>query len=162
LKDIEDLSIRDVKKFYDQHFQNSFEIVLGGQPDQDTLTLLNKTFGQRPLKRTETLDTFPINPKVGPTLIEKKASIQSAVRLGKRLFKKDHPDMIDFLVLNEILGGYFGSRLMKNIREDKGFTYGISSAMITLKNEGYFILGTDVNKENTRQTLNEIYKEIKI
>src|SRR5690606_8798304 len=77
-----------------------------------------------------------------------------------KLFTKEHPDFVKLLVVNEILGGYFGSRLMKNIREDKGYTYGISSAMVPLKNKGYFIIGTDVNKENTGNTLQEIYKEI--
>src|SRR5690606_9725440 len=50
----------------------------------------------------------------------------------------------------------------KNIREEKGYTYGISSAVLTLKNEGYFLIGTDVKKENTTQTLEEINKEIQL
>ena len=66
------------------------------------------------------------------------------------------------LVMNEVFGGYFGSRLMKNIREEKGFTYGISSNMPSFRREGYFLIGTDVNKENTQQTLDEIQKEIHI
>jgi predicted Zn-dependent peptidase len=66
------------------------------------------------------------------------------------------------LVTNEVLGGYFGSRLMKNIREEKGFTYGISSNMPSFRRDGYFLIGTDVNKENTQQTLDEIHKEIRI
>jgi len=45
------------------------------------------------------------------------------------------------LVLNTVLGGYFGSRLMSNIREDKGYTYGIGSAMVSLKEGGYFFIG---------------------
>src|SRR5690606_38831269 len=93
---------------------------------------------------------------------EKPKNIQSSIRLGKKLFTKNHPDLIDMLILNEILGGYFGSRLMKNIREEKGYTYGISSSIITLKNEGFFIVGTDVNKENTQNTIDEIFKEIDI
>jgi predicted Zn-dependent peptidase len=66
------------------------------------------------------------------------------------------------LVLNEILGGYFGSRLMKNIREDKGLTYGISSQMAGMVNEGFFVIGADVKAENTELALAEIYKEIDI
>ncbi|RZM10721.1 MAG: insulinase family protein, partial [Pedobacter sp.] len=78
------------------------------------------------------------------------------------LFTRSHPDFFRMLVTNEILGGYFGSRLMKNIREEKGFTYGISSNMPSFRRDGYFLIGTDVNKENTQQTLDEIRKEINI
>ena len=51
---------------------------------------------------------------------------------------------------------------MKNIREEKGFTYGISSNMPSFRRDGYFLIGTDVNRENTQQTLDEIRKEIRI
>jgi predicted Zn-dependent peptidase len=63
-------------------------------------------------------------------------------------------------VLVEILGGYFGSRLMKNIREEKGYTYGISSSLVSLTESGYLVIGTDVNVDNTQNTIDEVYKEI--
>lgn len=160
LEDIQNLSIQDVTAFYEQHFKSFFEIVIAGLPEENFIDILNKTFGQVILKDTDQQPSYLPMAKNGPTLIKKETSIQSSIRIGKRLFTRDHPDLIDMLVLNEILGGYFGSRLMKNIREDKGYTYGISSTVVTLKQDGYFILGTDVNKENTSNTLEEIYKEI--
>ncbi len=95
-------------------------------------------------------------------MVERPESLQSCIRLGKRLFTRHHPDYYKMLVTNEILGGYFGSRLMKNIREEKGLTYGISSNVSTLQHEGYFMIGTDVKKEFTQQTLDEIRKEISL
>jgi predicted Zn-dependent peptidase len=80
--------------------------------------------------------------------------------MGRILFNRHHQDYFKMLVTNEILGGYFGSRLMKNIREEKGLTYGISSHLVTLRNAGYFMIGTDVKKEFTQQTIDEIKKEI--
>jgi predicted Zn-dependent peptidase len=62
--------------------------------------------------------------------------------------------------MNTVLGGYFGSRLQKNIREDKGFTYGISSSLVPYPRGGYWVVGTDVNGENVEATLAEIKKEI--
>jgi predicted Zn-dependent peptidase len=59
-----------------------------------------------------------------------------------------------------ILGGYFGSRLMKNIREEKGFTYGIHSSVSSLDLSGFKIISTEVGKKNAEQTSDEIYKEI--
>jgi predicted Zn-dependent peptidase len=67
-------------------------------------------------------------------------SVQSSIRIGKRLFNKTHKDFQKMQVLNTLLGGYFGSRLMTNIREEKGFTYGIHSGLSSLIHDGYFIV----------------------
>jgi predicted Zn-dependent peptidase len=63
-------------------------------------------------------------------------------------------------ILDSILGGYFGSRLMKNIREEKGYTYGISSSVSSLDLSGYKVISTEVSQKNCKQTIDEIYKEI--
>lgn len=162
LEDIEKLTQHDVKAFYDQYYKLPFEIIIAGLPETTFIEDINIVFGQASLGKETVAPTYTSQSIAGPILIEKEASIQSSIRLGKKLLAKDHPDYVKLLVLNEILGGYFGSRLMKNIREDKGYTYGISSALAPLKNDGFFIVGTDVNKENTSNTLQEIYKEIEI
>ena len=66
------------------------------------------------------------------------------------------------VIVNEILGGYFGSRLMRNIREDKGFTYGIRSGISNLKHAGFWSVSTEVKKQYRDQTINEIHKEIQL
>lgn len=164
VEDIQNLRISDVIDFYNDNFKGEFEIVVSGKPDQDTVKLINENFGQRNLTslRNADLNRLANSAQEKTAIVQKSKSVQSSIRLGKKLFQKNHADLIDTLVLNEILGGYFGSRLMKNIREEKGYTYGISSSVITLKNEGFFIIGTDVNKENTQNTIDEIFKEIKV
>ena len=92
--------------------------------------------------------------------IEKANAVQTAIRVGKTLFNKTHPDYFGFMILNTILGDFFGSRLMKNIREDKGYTYGIGSYLSEIKDSGYFVIGTEVGKEVKEATLTEIRKEI--
>src|SRR6478609_8894274 len=72
--------------------------------------------------------------------VEKKDSMQSSIRYGRRMFSLSHPDYFKMYFLNEILGGYFGSRLMQNIREDKGYTYGIHSSLVCLKHDGYLLI----------------------
>jgi predicted Zn-dependent peptidase len=94
-------------------------------------------------------------------VMAKDGSVQASVRLAKKSVSKTHLDYTDALFLNHILGGYFGSRLMKNIREDKGLSYGISSSLQTLKNDSYLVVGADVNRENLDLTFDEINKEIK-
>lgn len=162
LEDIDKLTRDDVRSFYDQYYTLPFEVLISGLPNSGFIADINKIFGQTVLQKAAADPTYISHPISSPTIIEKEANLQSSIRVGKKLLTKDQPDYVKLLIVNEILGGYFGSRLMKNIREDKGYTYGISSALVPLRNDGYFIIGTDVNKENTRNTLQEIYKEIEV
>jgi zinc protease len=112
--------------------------------------------GERPAPRAFPVDAKPVNRH-----IEKADSVQSSVRVGGRSLLRSHPDYIPLLFVSHILGGYFGSRLMKNIREEKGLTYGISASVHGLKNESYVVIGADVNKENVALTFEEIRRELK-
>ncbi|MDR3188773.1 MAG: insulinase family protein [Prevotellaceae bacterium] len=92
--------------------------------------------------------------------IEKREAVQSALRVGRAMFGKAHPDFAAAHVLTVILGGYFGSRLMRNIRESKGYTYGIFASLITYRHAGYLSIGTEVGREHSRAALEEIGKEL--
>jgi len=94
--------------------------------------------------------------------LEKENAVQSAIMVGKLLFNRNHEDYIGMQVLNTILGGYFGSRLISNIREEKGYTYGIYSTMVNLEATGYMAIATEVGVEFTDATLSEIYKGIEL
>ncbi|WP_338873742.1 pitrilysin family protein [Spirosoma sp. SC4-14] len=162
---IEQLSRESIVDFYEQDIRNRpYQILLAGHASETEVILINRALGQFPIQKNE---VSPIDHTIAgedhlPILAEKSDSVQSSIRVGRRLFTRAHPDFFRMLVTNEVLGGYFGSRLMKNIREEKGFTYGISSNMPSFRRDGYFLIGTDVNKENTQQTLDEIRKEIRI
>jgi zinc protease len=152
-----------LKAFYHQRIRGkSFDIVLAGKVSDKEIGLVNRYLGQLSVSSANGLDR-PADAQVTtyqPVLVTKEESLQSTIRLGRRLFPRRHPDYARLSVLNEVLGGYFGSRLMKNIREDKGFTYGISSNLAAFQKEGYWLIGTDVKRESTGQTLREIEKEI--
>jgi predicted Zn-dependent peptidase len=92
--------------------------------------------------------------------VEKEGSLQTSLRIGRRAIPRSHPDYPALVLLNHVLGGYFGSRLMRNIREEKGLTYGIHSSIHIMKHDTYLLIGTDVNRENTDVALAEIRKEI--
>jgi len=94
------------------------------------------------------------------SFLEKPEKLQSSIRVGTSWPLMQHADYPKLALLNKILGGYFGSRLMKNIREDKGFTYGIFSALSPKEVDTLFYIGTDVNYQNTDETIQEINKEI--
>ena len=71
-----------------------------------------------------------------------------------------HPDYNKFLLLNTVLGGYFGSRLMSNLRENKGYTYGVNSFVTNYKHAGFFSVSTEVNVQYTDAALSEIFQEL--
>jgi predicted Zn-dependent peptidase len=92
--------------------------------------------------------------------IRKKGAVQTAIRIGSSAINKRHPDYPGLKFLNVLLGGYFGSRLMKNIREEKGLTYGIHSSVSSMDLSGFKVISTEVGKKNREQAADEIYKEI--
>lgn len=93
--------------------------------------------------------------------IKKKGAVQTAIRIGSPSISKRHPDYPGMKFLNVLLGGYFGSRLMKNIREEKGLTYGIHSSVSSFDLSGFKLISTEVGRENADQAIKEIYKEIR-
>lgn len=93
---------------------------------------------------------------------EKVDALQTAIRVGRVLFNRKHADYIDMTILNTILGDYFGSRLMSNLREDKGYTYGIGSMISEFHETGYFLIATEVAKEHSQNAIKEIKHEIEI
>ncbi|MFN5884000.1 MAG: M16 family metallopeptidase [Bacteroidota bacterium] len=92
--------------------------------------------------------------------IHKDGSVQSTIRIGRKLFGRNHPDFRKMQLLNLVLGGYFGSRLMSNIREEKGLTYGIYSSLESYLYDGAFYIETDINNDLVELGVSEIYKEL--
>ena len=163
--DIEQISQKSIFSFYNQFLKgyNHLNIFVSGSYDQDGVYhILNKYFGQNATSQIEQ-KKYLRNTNLDKNItLNKEGALQTSIRLGQSVMNRNHPDYQKFLVVNELLGGFFGSRLMKNIREDKGFTYGIGSSINVFEHEAYLVIGTDVKKEVTSQTYEEIAKEIKI
>jgi predicted Zn-dependent peptidase len=87
-------------------------------------------------------------------------AVQTSIRIGGWSIPKNHKDYIALTVFNTILGGYFGSRLIKNIREDKGHTYGIYSSLIETGEYNYWVISADVQKLFYQEVVDQIYLEI--
>lgn len=149
--------------FYDRFYHaGNCEILLAGRFDDHVERLLNAHFGGSDWLQIKHADpAFQVNPSVMKQLHFPKAdSIQSAIRIGKILVNKSHPDYLPLQILVTILGGYFSSRLMANIREEKGYTYGIGASFISLKELGYLVISTEVDKSYTENTVAEIFNEM--
>lgn len=162
-EDYNKISPETLKDFYAQHYTaGNCIMIVSGKVADSTLALIEKYFGENNWSKAKPEDpqftVAPMQPQKHHAKMER--SVQSAIRIGKRLFNKTHPDFQKMQVLNTVLGGYFGSRLMSNIREDKGFTYGIHSGLTSLVHDGYFFISTEVGYEVTEAALKEIYFEI--
>ncbi|MCE9539708.1 MAG: insulinase family protein [Bacteroidetes bacterium] len=150
--------------FYSTFYRsNNCKIIMAGKVDDDVLSLLDNHFGGNDWNSITELSTnsLPIiTSGEHEQLILKEDAMQSAIRIGKVLFNKTHPDFQSLQILNTLFGGYFGSRLMSNIREDKGYTYGIGSGIASLQNSGYFFISTEVGVDVCKDALKEIYFEM--
>jgi zinc protease len=164
-KAIDSIEQKDIVSYFNSYFLNKpVKIFVSGKIEQQEIDILSEQFGNYKTngKLTNSNEKFEIHKNNRTVLIDKPESLQSSIRIGKATIDRQHPDYVAFKVCNTILGGYFGSRLMKNIREEKGLTYGISSSHSPVPNYSYVLIGTDVKKEFTQATINEIHKEIKL
>jgi zinc protease len=161
---LKNIELSQINSFYNNYWINSKPVItLSGKIGSREIEILNQTVGQIKFQQANHKSPFTHTENSQKRIHQpKENALQSSIRFGKIGMTLKNPDYFKFSVLNTVLGGYFGSRLQKNIREDKGFTYGISSSMITLHRAGYWVTGTDVNKDKVEETLSEIRKEIKI
>lgn len=96
----------------------------------------------------------------GLVVVPVEGSIQASLRLGRRWPALTEAQTPELLLLVKILGGYFGSRLMKNIREEKGYTYGIHASVVSREQATALVIGTDVNGDRADATRQEIAHEL--
>ena len=159
-EDVTALTTEQLKEHYTS-LGKDFTLIVSGKVDDAGKRSIVEAFSTLPHRvvsgkqiPTDTVNTLHER-------ISKKGSVQSSIRMGRKAIPRSHADYASVLFLNHILGGYFGSRLMKNIREDKGLSYGIYASLHTLQNDNYTVIGADVNNENLDLTFEEIRKELK-
>lgn len=155
------IDIEDVKQHFKEHYvAGNCTVVISGKIESWMIEQLEKDFFPViPLGKSESLD-FPIQSESAKyQYVSKPNSVQTAIRVGALLFDRKHPDYYGLYFLNVILGDYFSSRLMMNIREDKGYTYHIYSMLDIMKREGVFLVSTETANEYAQDTLKEIYLE---
>jgi len=162
--DFDQLNPALLREFCRQCYSGSHcEIIVSGKTDDAVVSLLDRYFGGKDWLAIDHITrALPVVPEVFEPnyFVEKKDAVQSALRMGKHFINRLHPDWNGLKFLNTLLGGYFGSRLMSNLREDKGYCYGIHSGMASFSDHGYFYIASEVGSEVTSQAVNEIFREI--
>lgn len=156
------VNVEDLKNYHQSKLFNQAEVFVAGKLSATQIDSLKNIFSSFPatdfpLTAVDARTTPPVRE-----IIPVEGSVQSSLRLGKRAVGRQHPDHYHLMLLNELFGGYFGSRLMKNIREDKGYTYGIYSSISYLQNDAFWVVGTDVNREVAIAAVEEVLKEMAI
>ncbi len=161
---VESIIMEDIRSYYKSSLFANCRVLVSGLLSNADIELITKyldTTSNLSSGKNQVNHSLISKSTTKETLI-KKNGLQAAVCIGKIMFNKLHDDFIQMLIVNTILGGYFGSRLMRNIREKNGYTYGIHSQLVPLQHSGYLIIVADVAEKYSEATCLEIEKEIEI
>jgi len=153
-----------LREFYEQHYHSgNCSIFLSGKVTDDIISrvtdIFGFPFGQYQLQMPKLSFPFAAIPEKR-IFTEREDAMQSAVKMGCTTITREHPDYPKLRVLMTLFGGYFGSRLMSNIREDKGYTYGISAGVVFYPDSGLLIVSTETDNEYVEPLIQEVYHEI--
>ena len=148
-----------------EHYQRRYTaenciVICSGSISEDVLKRITDITAQIHNSAEKDEIAFPPFDTKHEVLVQHDGAVQSSIRMGRLLFTRAHEDFIPMQVLSTTLGGYFGSRLMQNLRERNGFTYGVFSAMVNFQNTGYLAIATQVGTDVTEQALEQIAIEI--
>lgn len=167
LEDIGAVQIDDLLEFHDRFYRKSnFKVFLSGSFDQaiqqTTLEFMHQLAEDKILESNGLVYNFHSleNPGIFHLKNEYALNAQSSIKMGKRIVQRSHPDYIPIHFTNTLLGGFFGSRLMQNIREKEGLTYNIYSDLEPMKHDAYFMIGTDIKTENINKVIQMIHDEL--
>lgn len=164
--DFDNLQRDDLIDFYRKMYTEGKCLVFAaGKIPQDLESQLNKVFGSLPLNR-HAVPAIQFNTEPAVTkkysIINDPEGVQGAIRIGRPFPNRHHPDFSKVQILNNIFGGFFGSRLMSNIREDKGYTYGIHSHVQNHIHTCALVISTEAGRDVCEATIDEVYKEMNI
>ena len=164
--DLDALTVAELKSFYKTYYLNGQCVIfVAGKLPKNMQEMLNENFGKLTLSKPEfrltDIKTTPVAEK--KFRIENDANaVQGAIRIAQPFPNRHHPDFKKVIVLNTLYGGFFGSRLMSNIREEKGYTYGIYSYLQNHIQESAWLISTEAGKDVCEETIAEVYKEMKL
>ncbi|MBC7867406.1 MAG: insulinase family protein [Gloeobacteraceae cyanobacterium ES-bin-316] len=165
-EDIDAITTHALKAFYKNYYlQGKAALFVSGNLPVDIEKKLNDAFGKLALCAPDYKNPFIAATPVSETkfrIQNDAAAVQGAIRLASPFPNRHHPDFKKVMVLNNIFGGFFGSRLMANIREDKGYTYGIHSYLHNHIQQSAWVISTEAGKDVCEATIEEVYREMKI
>lgn len=167
LDDYDRINSQVLRDFYRQYYHSgNCSVYVSGKVTTEIVRCIEHHFGESAwgdTSRKMTHKTFqPVTEENKRIFIEKEDALQSSVKIGTFSISQQHPDYLKLRVLVTLFGGYFGSRLMSNIREDKGYTYGIGAGLVNYPGIGVLGISTEAANEYVEPLIAEVYKEMDI
>lgn len=164
--EVESLMPEDLKQFHSDNilkYLGQSKIVVAGHVTDRELAIIDDRIGQLPVGDLipPTISYPVVHDSVRWSVVDKPGAVQSAIYVTFDAVPRTHPDYLKLRLLVIALGGYFGSRLMQNIREDKGYTYGIGSVLAGRADEAHIEISTECATKYTHEVIKEIKIELK-
>lgn len=161
-QDFDALNQDELIEYYDKYYRNGkWVMFVAGHLPANLESLLNAYFGDLANNEVNEGVITPERAAERKYRIENdKQGVQGSIRIARNFPNRHHPDFLKVLVLNSLFGGFFGSRLMSNIREEKGYTYGIHSYLQNHIHESAWMISTEAGKDVCDATITEVYKEM--
>ena len=150
--------------FYNRYYRNgSLVMFVAGRLPEDIEDQLNASFGDLPNGKVE-LNPIALQPATEKKVrvINDEKGMQGSIRMARPFPNRHHPDFLEVQVLNTLFGGFFGSRLMSNIREEKGYTYGIHSYLQNHIHDSAWMISTEAGRDVSEAAIAEVYKEMQL
>lgn len=153
------------REHIEEHYRSRYSaenciVVCSGAISERVLQRITEITSQIPKANIVSKIEFPPYDTRYNVRVQHDGAMQSSIRIGRLLFPRSHEEFVPMQVLSTLLGGYFGSRLMQNLREQNGYTYGVYSAMVNFQQTGYLAIATQVGTEVTEDALQQIAAEI--
>lgn len=163
--DYDALSAKKLSEYHRRHFHSrNCSIFIAGKVTDETVSVVEQMFGNEPFGEQQSpirLSTYLPDIEAGKRFFnEKPDAAQSCVRIGMHSVGYLHPDALPLKILITLFGGYFGSRLMSNIREEKGYTYGIYAMSDYGDDESMLLIAANTAHEYVEPLIGEVYHEI--
>lgn len=160
---IEALTVADLEVYYRHIFlSENVRLYVSGKVEEDLQRLIEDAFSQIPAGNVGLVPERMLEGSIGKWVYEEDAeSMQSSITLCRRHIGYNHPDCRQYKVLSVLYGGYFGSRLMQNLRETNGYTYGVFNGMLFFNDESIYYIDSEVNVDKTDVAIAACYDEMR-
>jgi zinc protease len=163
-EDFDALERDQLLQYYNQYYtQGKLMLFVAGKLPENINLLLDEHFGDLPNNPVEVKEhQIVLAQEKKYRITNDPNGVQGSIRMARTFPNRHHPDFLKVQVLNALFGGFFGSRLMSNIREDKGYTYGIHSYLHNHIQHSAWMVSTEAGKDVAEATVTEVYKEMKL
>lgn len=162
---LDNLSTDGLRRYHRDFYKNApSTLFVAGNVSDSILNTLDTYYGSIPVHNTVSRKNDISIRTSGERKIYKELTeaVQASVRIGKISIPKTHPDFLAYNIMMILFGGYFGSRLMRNIREEKGYCYGIHATTWHSLHASYMIISTEVGNEVCEDAIEEVYREMDV